>query len=53
MLLKITMHMKNVSMGDRHSIAVKCPHCNAKDVASNPAATRNENGHWDGPLHRR
>ena len=24
-----------------------------KNVGSNPAATRNENGHWDGPLHRR
>ena len=39
--------------GCRHSVAVKCLHCNGKDVGLNLPATRNEYGHWEGPLHRR
>ena len=42
----------NIDLGGRNCVAVEHPHCNGKDVGSNPAATRNENGHWDGPLHR-
>ena len=32
---------------------VKRPHCNDKDVGSNPVAIRNENWTLGGPLHRR
>ena len=39
-------------MGDKSSVAVTRSHCNDKDVGSNPAATRNENGHWGGPLQK-
>ena len=39
--------------GGRHSVAVKHPHCNAKEVGSVSADTRNKTGHWEGPLHRR
>ena len=41
-----------VNLGDRNSVAVNRPRFNGKDVGSNPADTRKENGHWDGPLHR-
>ena len=43
----------SLELWGQNRVAVKCPHCNGKDVGSNPDATRNENGHWDGPLHRR
>ena len=32
-----------IKVGGRHSTAVTRPHCNDKDVGSNPAAARNEN----------
>ena len=35
--------------GGRYRVAVKRPHCNGKDVGSNPAVTRNENGQWGPP----
>ena len=39
--------------GGQHSVAVKRPHCNAKEVGSNAAAPRIKTGNWEGPLHRR
>ena len=36
---KLILH----DLGGRHSTAVTRPHCNDKDVGSNPAAARNEN----------
>ena len=37
----------------QNRVAVKRPHCNHKDVGSNPTATRNEKRTFGDPLHRR
>ena len=38
-----------VFVGGQRSTAVTHLHCNVRDVGPNPAATRNENGHWETP----
>ena len=40
---------KRYKMGVKIRVAVTCPHCNDKDVGSNPAATRNEKWTWEAP----
>ena len=33
---------KELVMRGQHRVAVKCPHCNGKDMGLNPTATSNE-----------
>ena len=42
-----------LGMGGQSTAAVPRPHCNDKDVGSNPASTRNEKQTLGDPLHRR
>ena len=42
-----------ITLGGRNSVAVKSLRYNRKDVGSNPAATRNENGHLEAPCTER
>ena len=34
-----------MKVGGQSGAAVTRPHCNVRDMGSNPAVTRNENGH--------
>ena len=40
------------NLGGQSGAAVRRPHGNVHDVGSNPAATRNKNGHWEAPLQK-